>query len=132
MYSESNNTEKTNIQNPKLQFDLDLNTKVKLKEDMKMDSYIIPYNESYEYVFISEIINTLKLKTKLHNIKKYCITKKWFQKQQLDHYKYAIHFSCNDETMKLIKDELVIRQLWIIKLEEEHINQLTNNQYFNQ
>ena len=98
----------------------------------KLECYIIPYNESFEYVFITEIINTLNLKTKLQRIRKCCINKKWFHQQQLDPFKYAIHFYCDIETMTLIKEELVIRQLWIRKLKEEYLNQLINNPYFNQ
>ena len=118
MYSESNNTNE--------------NENEEHKVHSKLECYIIPYNESFEYVFITEIINTLKLKTKLQNIRKCCINKKWFQSQQLDSFKYAIHFYCDIETMTLIKHELVIRHLWIRKLKEEHLNQLTNNLFFNE
>lgn len=123
MYSETNNVNekhKLNIKDSESNLDLDL------------ECYIIPYNESYEYVFIGDIINTLRIKNKIQNVKKCCVTKRWFHKQELDPFKYAIHFSCDNTTMKSIKDELITRHLWIRKLEQQHINQLKNNEYFSQ
>ena len=83
-------------------------------EQEQFKRYIIPYNDSFEYVFISDIlrnINKTDSKTciikPVHTIKKLTtIKKRSISKTSLSDYEYAIHFMCSQKIKHVIEKRI--------------------------
>lgn len=130
MKIKKNETKEKKNKNETKENKIDVDIDIDIDDDI-ISTYIIPYNESYDYVFISELFRQEHIKPYLENIKKLSVKKHWIKHTLLDDYKYAIQFSCNKNIIKYVKNELILRQLWIKQVSDHMETQLVKNTYFN-
>ena len=120
-------------------------SKSKVTEEENYKRYIIPYNDSFEYVYISDIlrnINSSVSKTsmvkpvrtirKLATIKKRSIPMNMsISKTTLsDEYEYAIYFVCSQKIKDIIENRIKSHLFHVLEYTQKLEEMTCDNDYF--